>query len=539
MNSTFTFSELKFFCLRFIAIFFLLVAVFGAIIHYDKSASEEAEKSNIRVQQKALLEGKKQYIEWVMGSVVRETALLSDIMEARKVYDVVALLPVAKRDVELTRLSTILETVSQRKEVYDQLRYLDLEGNEVVRINFNDGHSQVVPTEQLQNKSHRYYFNKALQLGCRKIYVSPLDLNVEHGQIEVPLKPMIRLATPVFDEKGQKRGIVVVNYLAKYLMEGMALFNLDMGTNYMLLNKDGYFLFNKQHRNSEFAFMYNQRSDETIYSAFPELAEKIRNMSTGQIETDKGIMTIESVGAVDRINPYCFQDYHVSENSSTAWKLVSYVDFSERKDIVSSQYERKWLMQVGVVLSIILAYFIARFQLRAFADNQRIHYLAHHDSLTGLVNRGAFQNQATNTLDQNSKAGKMVCLIYLDLDGFKFINDEYGHSAGDKTLIHVASVMHRVFGSKALLARLGGDEFAILLSSQEHMQNPEHYAASLIQLIQDPIEVLPGTFHQVTTSIGGCYTKGQDCTLDELMHQADMAMYEAKKSGKNRYYFIK
>ncbi|WP_063344633.1 diguanylate cyclase domain-containing protein [Vibrio jasicida] len=539
MNPAFTFSELKFFCLRFVAIFFLLVTVFGAIIHYDKSASEEAEKSNIRVQQKALLEGKKQYIEWVMGSVVRETALLSDIMEARKVYDVVALLPVAKRDVELTRLSTILEAVSQRKEVYDQLRYLDLEGNEVVRINFNDGHSQVVPTEQLQNKSHRYYFNKALQLGCRKIYVSPLDLNVEHGQIEVPLKPMIRLATPVFDEKGQKRGIVVVNYLAKYLMEGMALFNLDMGTNYMLLNKDGYFLFNKQRRDSEFAFMYSQRSDETIYSAFPELAEQIHNTSTGQIETDKGIMTIESVGAVDRINPYCFQDYHVSENSSTAWKLVSYVDFSERKDIVSSQYERKWLMQVGVVLSIILAYFIARFQLRAFADNQRIHYLAHHDSLTGLVNRGAFQNQATNTLDQNSKAGKMVCLIYLDLDGFKFINDEYGHSAGDKTLIHVASVMHRVFGSKALLARLGGDEFAILLSSQEHMQNPEHYAASLIQLIQDPIEVLPGTFHQVTTSIGGCYTKGQDCTLDELMHQADMAMYEAKKSGKNRYYFIK
>lgn len=204
MNPAFTFSELKFFCLRFVAIFFLLVTVFGAIIHYDKSASEEAEKSNIRVQQKALLEGKKQYIEWVMGSVVRETALLSDIMEARQVYDMVELLPEAKREAELARLSTILEAVSQRKEVYEQLRYLDLEGNEVVRINFNDGHSQVVPEEQLQNKRHRYYFNKALQLGCRKIYMSPLDLNVEHGQIEAPLKPMIRLATPVFDEEGEK-----------------------------------------------------------------------------------------------------------------------------------------------------------------------------------------------------------------------------------------------------------------------------------------------------------------------------------------------
>ncbi|GAB7223395.1 sensor domain-containing diguanylate cyclase [Vibrio owensii] len=538
MNPAFTFSELKFFCLRFVAIFFLLVTVFGAIIHYDKSASEEAEKSNIRVQQKALLEGKKQYIEWVMGSVVRETALLSDIMEARQVYNMVELLPEAKRDVELARLSTILEAVSQRKEVYDQLRYLDLEGNEVVRINFNDGHSQVVPEEQLQNKRHRYYFNKALQLGCRKIYVSPLDLNVEHGQIEVPLKPMIRLATPVFDEEGKKRGIVMVNYLAKYLMEGMALFNLDMGTNYMLLNKDGYFLFNKEHRDTEFAFMYDHRSDETIYNRFPDLAEQIRNTLSGQIETDKGIMTIESVGAVDRINPYCFQDYHVSENSSTAWKLVSYVDFSERKEIASSQYERKWLMQVGVVMSIILAYFIARFQLRAFVDNQRIHHLAHHDSLTGLLNRAAFQTGATETISQSVKTGKKVCLVYLDLDGFKFINDEYGHAAGDKTLEHVASVMNRIFGSKALLARLGGDEFAILLSSQEHMQNPEHYAASLIQLIQDPIEVLPDIFHQVTTSIGGCYTKGQNCTLEELMHQADMAMYEAKKAGKNRYFFI-
>ncbi|ENQ8701975.1 diguanylate cyclase domain-containing protein [Vibrio harveyi] len=538
MNPTFTLSELKFFCLRFVAIFFLLVAVFGAIIHYDKSASEEAAKSNIRVQQQALLKGKKQYIEWVMGSVVRETALLADIMAARRVYETLELPSEQAQRAELSRLNSILEAVSQRKEVYDQLRYLDMQGNEVIRINFNGGHSEVVPKKELQNKAKRYYFSKALKLGCRKIYVSPLDLNIEHGQIEVPLKPMIRLATPVFDKQGNKRGIVVVNYLAKYLMEGMALFNLDMGTNYMLLNKDGYFLFNKQNRDAEFAFMYSDRQQETVYNAYPELAAQIKQTQSGQIETEHGIITIESVGAVDRINPYCFQNYHVSENSSTAWKLVSYVDFAKRKEISSGIYERQWLMQVGMVLAVALAYFIARFQLRAFSDNQRIHYLAHHDSLTGLVNRAAFQEQATLTLARCFKEGKKACLIYLDLDGFKFINDEYGHAAGDKTLVHIASVMRRVFGSRALLARLGGDEFAILLSNTEHMENPEHYAASLIHLIQDPIEVVEGKFHQVTSSIGGCYSCEPECTFDDLMHQADMAMYEAKKSGKNRYFFI-
>lgn len=141
-----------------------------------------------------------------MGSVVRETALLSDIMTARRVYDMVEIQPEEKRDSELSRIRTILEAVSQRKEVYDQLRYLDMEGNEIVRINFKDDHAQVVPPEQLQNKRHRYYFSEAVQLGCRKIYVSPLDLNIEHGQIEVPLKPMIRLASPVYDDEGQREG---------------------------------------------------------------------------------------------------------------------------------------------------------------------------------------------------------------------------------------------------------------------------------------------------------------------------------------------
>ena len=119
MNTALTLSKLRFFCLRFVLIFFMLVAVFGVIIHYDASSSRDAEKSNIRVEQKALLEGKKQYIEWVMSSIMRETALLADIVSAKRVYEITDLPQDEQRSEKLSRLRSILEAVSQRKEVYD------------------------------------------------------------------------------------------------------------------------------------------------------------------------------------------------------------------------------------------------------------------------------------------------------------------------------------------------------------------------------------------------------------------------------------
>ncbi len=103
-----------------------------------------------------------------MGSVVRETALLADIMAARRVYETLELPSEQAQRAELSRLNSILEAVSQRKEVYDQLRYLDMQGNEVIRINFNGGHSEVVPKKELQNKAKRYYFQKPLNLDAVK-----------------------------------------------------------------------------------------------------------------------------------------------------------------------------------------------------------------------------------------------------------------------------------------------------------------------------------------------------------------------------------
>ncbi len=107
---------------------------------------------------------------------------------------------------------------ANKKKRYDQIRYLDSSGMEIVRINFNGGRPQVVKQRELQNKSSRYYFREALVLERGGIYLSPLDLNIEEGEIEYPLKPMMRFGTPVFDQAGDKKGIILLNYFGDYLI---------------------------------------------------------------------------------------------------------------------------------------------------------------------------------------------------------------------------------------------------------------------------------------------------------------------------------
>ena len=102
----------------------------------------------------------------------------------------------------LAILARDLALFSSEKIIYDQIRLIAINGEEVIRINNHEGNSIIVDAEYLQNKAQRYYFWEALQLNRNEIYISPFDLNVEHDKIQIPIKPVIRFATPVFDSNG-------------------------------------------------------------------------------------------------------------------------------------------------------------------------------------------------------------------------------------------------------------------------------------------------------------------------------------------------
>ncbi len=130
---------------------------------------------------------------------------------------------------------------SQIKKTYDQIRWLDESGQERERVNFNNNEPYFVSKEKLQNKARRYYFADSYKLNRGEFFISPMDLNIENGKIEQPLKPMIRVGTPVFSIDGDKKGIILLNYFAENLLN--EFFNKKKSSSTpWLINREGYWL---------------------------------------------------------------------------------------------------------------------------------------------------------------------------------------------------------------------------------------------------------------------------------------------------------
>ncbi|MFH6782270.1 MULTISPECIES: putative bifunctional diguanylate cyclase/phosphodiesterase [Methylobacterium] len=164
-------------------------------------------------------------------------------------------------------------------------------------------------------------------------------------------------------------------------------------------------------------------------------------------------------------------------------------------------------------------------QASALADEMRRR--ATHDALTGLMNRAGFAHGAEERIAQ---PGPAACLMLLDLDGFKSVNDVYGHSTGDRVLVEVARRLRRTLPPGALAARFGGDEFAVLYDPPCDLP-PADLAASLIAAVVEPFESFDAG--RLGISIGLCHAHGP--SLTQMLSCADEALYAAKAAGRNRF----
>ncbi|WP_051231343.1 putative bifunctional diguanylate cyclase/phosphodiesterase [Kaistia adipata] len=185
---------------------------------------------------------------------------------------------------------------------------------------------------------------------------------------------------------------------------------------------------------------------------------------------------------------------------------------------------------IGLTILFLLGIGYANLISARRREQQAVHD-AHHDSLTGLPNRAALIKGLDAAVRRTGKPP--LAVIFLDLDGFKEVNDSYGHETGDHLLVRVASGFRSICCDRGLLARVGGDEFALVLDNRDTVGAAEEIANRLVQYLQAPITI-DGRVLTIGTSVGIAFADDGGMSAEELLRRADVAMYQAKEMGRSR-----
>jgi len=167
----------------------------------------------------------------------------------------------------------------------------------------------------------------------------------------------------------------------------------------------------------------------------------------------------------------------------------------------------------------------------------RIQHLAHHDALTGLLNRAAFMDRMALLMRRAERKGEMLALLFIDLDNFKRVNDSLGHLEGDQVLTTVSERLVGALRGSDLVGRFGGDEFVVLLTDLDSRADIKVVLEALLSVVEVPVKA-DGRALSVTPSIGVAVYPDDGRQADELIQHADTAMYRAKARGRATYQFF-
>ena len=308
---------------HFLVISLSLAAILGGILAVFYYAEVRSKRAIIETGTHHTVESQMEMIEREFRSIVSDLMFLSEQNE---------LLQMLESGEASWREALAVEylSFSARRGIYDQIRFLDETGMEVVRVNFDNGNPSIVPNEQLQSKEERYYLGETLVLEQGEVFVSPFDLNIEHGEIEQPLKSVIRFGTPVFDSHGQERGIVLLNYLGANLIHHLEMAHSEYGQ-VLLLNLDGFWLVGPSPED-EWGFMYEAKTNCTFGNDFPEAWQRICGSESEQFYGVGGFFTYATVypfleaqkSSADAGKAFAPSTQRL-EAKEHFWKLISYV----------------------------------------------------------------------------------------------------------------------------------------------------------------------------------------------------------------------
>lgn len=413
---------------------------------------------------------------------------------------------------------------------YDQFRILDLDGNEIIRVNqlSDEEKPYAVEDSLLQNKSDMPYFINAKTLTDGQILISDFNLNEENGSIEVRdgnVIPVFRLTTPLY-KNGVKFGYFIYNVRTDAVLDRVIKGDTE------IINKDGYYLYSKDH--ILYGFMNKSLREETYF--------KYNDIDFSTIDSEYGsnynydtfivYRKISPETINDSISQLSASDIEVT-NDDTLLILTYKGNFSD-----NDRYKKLFYLQfIFILIYFVLAYIFSKiFDLFIYSRKNRLdefEYIANTDELTKLPNR----KKLFIDLKEKQDSNQFFALLYCDIDSFKSINDTFGHDDGDKTLVTLCSRINKVLDKRSKLYRLGGDEF-LIVTEIINISELEKLSKAIINEANKPLDFLEDK-RTVGISIGISSVGKFYTSTDVLIDQADNAMYKVKNSSKNNFNFHK
>lgn len=254
-----------------------------------------------------------------------------DLLDISRLNEVAAV--IAGAEDSPAALNAAFVGYSSSRPFYDQIRLIDSTGNEISRVNRRDGDSIVVDQASLQNQSARYYFNEVMELELGQIYASPFDLNVESGQIEQPYRAVLRFGTPLFDQQGNRFGVLIINLNGQELLEIIQNASRQSKGSVSLINMMGYWLVGPN-ADDEWAFMFADKEQRRLPVLEPRLWTEIMSEGHSRFSLDGAMYSRLPICADQRCEIDPLHDREIdtvpSNLPSTAFFVLSRVD---RQDV--------------------------------------------------------------------------------------------------------------------------------------------------------------------------------------------------------------
>lgn len=430
--------------------------------------------------------------------------------------------PEARAQVERLFKRIIEVHINRFSPDFDQIRLLDLNGYEKVRVNLDkDKKGKIIPVDQLQDKSSRYYFREAINLTDSQMYMSPLDLNIENGIVETPHKPMIRFSVPVFDTEKNRIGVLILNYLAQQIFNDLDKINKQKGNQWLLLNQDGFYLHGTDPE-KDFAFMFSDKKAGFSYD-HPDLWKKILTTDEKTFSQSEGMYFRKDITPFKTDTLMTMAQFH-------KWTLLMFVP---TENVYQQEKRHNWnTLLLNIIMIPVLTFLgwsLGKSRVKNKWYLKSLEESATQDGMTGLINHREAMKRLEYQINLSQRTQNPLSIVFIDLNDLKSMNDTLGHKSGDQMIIAAAQSITDSIRNTDIAARLGGDEFIVIFPDLETKN--AHLAVERIEhLYAQKGQTL---FHrELTLSWGLSFWEGKSDTAKNLIARADENMYKMKQAYK-------